>query len=177
MSTGPPHGFEPHSQDGNTALHLACAHGHGGALAALLAAPGIDVNPKGRDLLSPLNRADVEVFTPPLSALAASGGSKKWREGQQQQHHTPLHHAAANGRAACVAALLAAPGILFDEPDGSGLTALYWAASMRALALPSGRTSRRCRTDYAACLQLLMRAYDFRQGRRLARGSPMRQRQ
>ena len=63
---------------------------------------------------------------------------------------------------ACVAALLAAPGILVNEPDGNRRTALFWAAS-RGLgccspSLRSGLYLKGCREDYAACLQLLLRA-------------------
>ena len=118
MSTGPPHGFEPHSQDGNTALHLACAHGHGGALAALLAAPGIDVN--ARDA----RRSWTALHILACRAHGNDGGGllQKLLAHPQVEVNlqtplgsTALHLAAKSGALAATRMLIRAKGVLVNQ--------------------------------------------------------------
>ena len=58
--------------------------------------PGIDLDPKGRDLLKPLDRAAVEAFTAAMSTPVASSSAEATRKANSiTRRYTTRRHTAA----------------------------------------------------------------------------------
>jgi uncharacterized protein len=112
------------SEDGWTALHLACFFGHQPCVTMLLAR-GADLEATSRNMLKnrPLHAAAGGRHTAVCAELLRHGAHA---DAQQQGGYTALHSAAQHGNEALVDALLSA-GASPRRPDGQGKDAAQHA--------------------------------------------------
>ena len=106
-------------------LHAA-AEGHTGAVTALLATPGFDVNAVDEDGCTALMLAAREGHTEAVTALLAAPGLDLNAE---SAGNSALMLAASQGSTEAITALLDAPGLDVNAGGLYGRTALMWAAA------------------------------------------------
>lgn len=112
-----------------TAMHVACHHGHAASVRALLGVSGVDIRCQAGAGATPLHTACIKGHAHIVQLLLQLAADRLNINAVDEDGSTPLHYAARLNHPAVVQLLLSAPGIEVNALDEDGCTPLHDAVA------------------------------------------------